>query len=121
MKREMDLIRKMILALEEAPSGFAPQDLHVDGYSPEQIGYHAHLMIEEGLAKGTSTTHLRSSSPAAIVRSLTWAGHEFADAARDEARWKKAMGMVKEKTGSVSIAVLTQLLTGLMKGALGLP
>jgi hypothetical protein len=31
------------------------------------------------------------------------------------------MGIVQEKGGSITLSVLTQLLTTLMKGALGLP
>ena len=121
MKRDMELIRKLVLAIEDAPTGYAPDNLTLEGYTPEQIGYHAHLMIQAGLATGSDVTHMGSSSPQAILTSLTWAGHEFADAARDEGRWKKAMGIVQEKGGSVTLSVLTQLLTALMKGALGLP
>lgn len=121
MKRDMELIRKLVLAIEDAPTGYAPDDLAPEGYTPEQIGYHAHLMIQAGLATGSDVTHMGSSSPQAILTSLTWAGHEFAEAARDEARWKKAMGIVQEKSGSVTLSVLTQLLAALMKDALGLP
>jgi hypothetical protein len=119
MKRDMGLIRKMVLAMEDAPGGYAPE-FSLDGYTPEQIGYHAHLMIQAGLAEGSDITHTQSQGPEAMLTSLTWAGHEFADASRDEGRWKKAMGVVKEKAGSVTIGVLTQLLTGLMKNTLGL-
>jgi hypothetical protein len=38
MRRDMDLIRKMILAIEDHPSGWAPQDLTVDGYAPHPFG-----------------------------------------------------------------------------------
>lgn len=106
--------------IEEAPTGYAPDNLKLEGYTPEQIGYHAHLMIQAGLATGSDVTYIGSTSPQAILASLTWAGHECVEAARDEARWKKAMSLVQEKGGSVTLSVLTQLLTGLMKGALGL-
>ena len=121
MKRDMELIRKIVLAIEDAPTGYAPDELGLEGYTPEQIAYHAHLMIQAGLATGSEVTHSGSSGPEAILTSLTWAGHEFAEAARDEARWKKAMGIVQEKGGSVTLSVLTQLLTALMKATLGLP
>lgn len=117
----MELIRKIALAIEDAPTGYAPDRLNFKGYSAEQVAYHAHLMIQAGLASGHDVTAMGSTSPEAILTSLTWAGHEFAEAARDEARWKKAMGIVHEKGGSVTLSVLTQLLTALMKGALGLP
>ena len=119
MKRDMELVRKMVLAMEDDAGGFVPA-FDFDGYSREQIGYHAHLMIQAGPAKGNDVTSTGSQGPEAILTSLTWTGHEFADAARDEPRWKKAMSIVRDKAGSVTIGVLTQLLTGLMKSAIGL-
>jgi hypothetical protein len=120
MKRDLELIRKMVLSIEDAPSGWAP-DLKFDGYSDAQVGYHAYLLIDAGLARGQDASTMGSDAPEGFITSLTWAGHEFADAARDETRWKKAMGVVQEKGGTVTIGVLTQLLIVLMKGALGLP
>ena len=49
MKRDMDLIRAMLLAVEEHPSGFAPK-IELQGYTQEQINYHAYLLGEAGLA-----------------------------------------------------------------------
>jgi hypothetical protein len=60
---------------------------------------------------------MNSRGPEALLTNLTWAGHEFADAARDEKRWKKAMAVVREKSGSVTMSVLTQFLTYLMRTA----
>jgi len=122
MKRDMELIRKLVLALEDAPTGYAPDNLNIEGYASDQIGYHAYLMIDAGLATGKKDVgEFGSTSPEAMLTNLTWAGHEFAEAARDESRWKNAMSVVREKGGSVTISVLTQILTGLMKGAFGLP
>ena len=121
MKRDLELIRRMILAIEDAPTGWAPRRLEIEGYTDTQIGYHAYLLVDAGLAKGQDVTTMGSDGPEAIITSLTWAGHEFADAARDEYRWKKAMMVVQEKGGTVTLGVLTQLLISLMKGALGIP
>ena len=120
MKRDLELIRKMVLAIEDAPSGWAP-NLKFDGYSEAQIGYHAYLLIDAGLAKGDDASTMGSEAPQGFISSLTWTGHEFADAARDETRWKTAMGVVREKGGTITIGVLTQLLVSLMKSAFGLP
>lgn len=120
MKRDLELIRQMVLAIEDAPSGWAPH-LKFEGYSDAQVGYHAYLLIDAGLAKGQDATTNDSEGPEGFISSLTWVGHEFADAARDETRWKRAMGVVHEKGGTVTIGVLTQLLVALMKGALGVP
>jgi hypothetical protein len=121
MKRDNELIRRLVLALEDDPHGFASAPPHVEGYTDEQIGYHSYLLVDSGLAKGQDVTTMGSSSPAATLTGLTWNGHEFAQAARDPTRWNEAMRLVHEKGGAVTLAVLTQLLIALMKGAFGLP
>ncbi len=39
MKRDMELIRQMVLAIEDFPSGFAPKTLNIEGYTKEQVSY----------------------------------------------------------------------------------
>jgi hypothetical protein len=120
MKREMDLIRSMVLAVEDAPHGFAVDDLVIDGYTREQIDYHAYLLIQGGLVRGEEISCFGDASPVGRISSLTWEGHEFAAAARDESRWKEATRIAKEKSGTVTVGVITQFLAALMKAPLGL-
>jgi hypothetical protein len=120
MKRDMNLVRSIVLALEGNAAGFAPKDLPIEGYSKEEIGYHIYIMLEAGLVRGADVTTYGSSSPEAIATSLTWAGHEFADAARDPKRWQRALEIAKEKAGSVTLDVLLKLLRELMSSGLGL-
>ena len=121
MKRDMNLIRELLFVLEEEPSGFAPEDVEIKGYTNEQIGYHILLLIEAGFIEGQKTVTYGSSSPSAIATRLTWAGHEFLDEARDKNRWKEALRIAQEKGGgAVSIGILTQVLSALAKQSLGL-
>ena len=120
MKRDMELIRKMLIAIEDYPKGYAPDPLKIDGYSDEEIGYHAYLLIDAGLARGNETTEVGDLSPMETIFKLTWAGHEFCQASREETRWKKAMKFVAEKGGSITFTVLTELLASFMKEAFGL-
>lgn len=120
MKRDMELVREILLAIEASPSGFAPRPLQIRDYSAEQIGYHVLIMDEGGLIEADVTTTKNSASPGALAKRLTWQGHEFLDAARDPGIWKKAMGLVKEQAGSVTIHTLKELLVSLGAKALGL-
>ncbi|MBX9790026.1 MAG: DUF2513 domain-containing protein [Pirellulales bacterium] len=120
MKRDMDLIRKMVLAVEDSPSGFAPDALNFDDYTEEQVGYHAYLLVDAGLALGADVTTMSSSSPEYVLRRLTWAGHEFADACRNESIWNQAQDTVKKKAGSVTFDVLKELLVSLLRGVIGI-
>ena len=101
-------------------SGWAPK-LAIDGYTSTQVSYNAYLLIDAGLAKGQEVTTMGSEGPVALITSLTWAGHEFAGVARDDIRWKKVMGIVKDKGETITLDLLKQLIGSLMRGTFGLP
>jgi hypothetical protein len=121
MNRDMSLVRKILLEIENQATGYAPSNLAVEGYTQEQIRYHAYIMMQGGLIEGINRTDLDSTSPQAIPKKLTWAGHEFLEAARNDTVWKKAMDIVQEKGGTITVAVLSQLLSSLMKSHFDLP
>jgi hypothetical protein len=50
---------------------------------------------------------------------LTWEGHEFLAAARDESIWKKAKAKVTAAAGDVPIAILKELLMQTLRSQLG--
>ena len=124
VKRNMELIREMVLLLEAEPEGWAPRDiverLEKKGYSREGIQYHTYLLVDGGLAVGVDVTHSGSSGPEYLLRHLTWAGHDFADACRADGIWKNARKIISEKLGSVSFDVLKALLKALAMGALNI-
>jgi len=114
MKRDMELVREILLKLEEHPHGFAPPDIEVEGYSREQIGFHCHLMEEAGLITGNSRTTLADSSPYLESRTMTWAGYEFLDNTKDPNIWQQTRQLVGKLEGasfSVWSAVAAQAVT----------
>lgn len=87
MKSDMDLIRQILLHIEERDDlGFDFAD-----YEQQMVAYHVRLLVEAGLLHAVALTaidgtiHLQGGRTA-----LTWSGHEFLDAARDEGRWTEA-------------------------------
>ena len=108
MKRDMDLIRQILLTVEAHHSGFAPQ-IEIDGYTQEEINYHAFLLGEAGLAKVNDVTSMGSKSPEAIIVNLTWEGHEFLDSARENRIWNLTKDAIS-KLGGASIQIWTALL-----------
>ncbi len=119
MKRDMDLIRAILLTIESNPSGFAPQHLEINGYTQEQIGYHATLLGEAGLAEIRDVTTNGSKSPEAFITRLTWEGHEFLDSARENQRWNQAKDIIN-KIGGASIQIWIAILTEIIKKSLGI-
>ena len=119
MKRDMDLIRKLMLHLEELDgTGISHSNL-LDGYTGEEVMYHNYLLADAGLAIGCDSSSSNSFLPQWHLNALTWNGHEFLDAARNEANWKRA----KERfagVGGFSLSILKELLVAFMKQQIGL-
>lgn len=115
MKRDMDLVRKILFAIEDNEQGFFHKQLEIQGYSSEQIGYHVYLMMQASLIKGADVTTHDCHSPVAIPTGLTWAGHDFLDACRDEGIWIKAKEKLKSLGGEVPLEVIKTVLIEIMK------
>jgi hypothetical protein len=116
MKRDMNLIRNLLLELE----GEEPKP-DLTPWSKKQLAYHAALIVEAGLANGTKFENYYQQEKRAVeLHRLTWAGHEFLDAARDHKRWKKASALIAKAGGSVTFPILKQMLSSLIKEKLGL-
>jgi hypothetical protein len=114
MKRDMDLVRQILMVCETAPGGYAPDDLRVEGYTDEQIGYHVMLMVQAGLMEGGDRPGQNPTSPTWRANNLTWEGHEFLDSVRNDTTWNKAksaLGAVGGMTFGVLKAVLAGYLT----------
>lgn len=120
MKRDLNLVRSIILAVEEFPTGFVLSNLTIDGYTDEQIGYHSYLIVDAGLANGVDARAIDSTSPTWKILHLTSAGHDFADLAREDGNWKKTVGLVTTKAGGATLDIVKDVLVSLAKGTLGL-
>lgn len=119
MKRDMDLVRKILLRLEDHESGFAPDELAIDSYTDDQVGYHVYLMGQAGLLEVADRTGLSSRTPCALPLNLTWDGHEFIANAREETNWLQAKKVVSG-AGEASFAVWKEVLTKVVTTSLGL-
>jgi hypothetical protein len=62
----------------------------------------------------------RNVIASAIVKRLTWQGHEFLAAASNESVWQKAKAKMMELGGSMPLTVLQSLLIELAKKQAGL-
>ena len=85
MKRDMELVRSILFALESSQ-----QNAAFEGYDDDTVKYHKALVIEAGLADGSSLksgTGNREVPAAVMLTRLTWSGHEFLDTVRSDTVW----------------------------------
>jgi hypothetical protein len=118
MKRDMDLARKILFEIEKAPLEEGWVDIKFDDYTEEEVTYHIMILAEAGLIHAIDQSSLQKTEW--YAQRLTWEGHEFLDAARDNGRWDKAKGAMSQVGGFV-FEIGKQLLIQYMKTELKLP
>lgn len=106
MKRNMDLVRNILLQAEANKHGTMYEEIAVEGFSDEEIGHHIYLLGQAELAEVDDTTHRGCDSYTAQLRCLTWKGHEFVEAARDDTNWNKAKEVCTRGGRSLSFEAL---------------
>lgn len=118
MKRDMDLIREILLAVEELDTPTETEALSLPGRSAQDVLHHAVLLVEAGLIKAEIGRYVGGGMDCLVER-LTWAGHEFLDAARDETVWRKVRGKAGQVGGTVTLDLLMALLKAAVAERLG--
>ncbi len=118
MKRDMNLIRQIVLDLEKRDFGTTSDDIVIEGYTEYQITYHCELLFDVGYVVGYDVS-TRGHKALAIQR-LTSLGHDFADASRNESNWKKTISTISSKAGGFTADILLQYLKFEISKALGM-
>lgn len=120
MRRDMDLVREILLRAEDTEYHRLKSSAF-EGKDELTVARHFELMKEAGLIEADllCLPEHRGVERGTVLR-LTWEGHEFLDAARNEDVWKRTKEIVKEKGGSVSFEVLKSIVTKVALSLFGL-
>src|SRR4051812_28897908 len=100
MKRDMDLVRSILIELEKRESDWASTNPTIDGRTEGDVSHHVFLMMQAGLVFGDDITHMESQNREALASGVTWQGHEFLDLVRSDTRWNKIKAKTIEQTGA---------------------
>lgn len=116
MKRDMELIRNILLQFEERLEFDTPYTPEVVGYSENQIYYHLKLMDQAGLIEAIDWSG--GDSQHWVVTSMTNVGHDFLEAARNETFWERAKSAISASGGVLTIEALKIALSTVVKKAM---
>jgi len=127
MKRDMDLVRAILLKLEEQEGAQLIPFLPVKGYSPEMVAEHCEMMHGYGLIKSFTAEKAWGGEIASwAAGGLTWEGYDYLDKIRDDSVWNKTKETIKTKglplifdtIKSVSTAIITAATEGAVNSIL---
>ncbi len=122
VKRGMDIIRGVLLAIEDDPlldgrnelDSASAEYFGIPDCSEQELAYHVALLIDAGFVKGTK---LPNAMP--VVRQLTWEGHELLDNIRDKTIWEATKRHVAGMS-SVAVGIIADVAKAEIKKRLGL-
>lgn len=132
MNRDWNLLRWLLNQSQSCQGGYPivitngaiyggqHYSLNIRDLNFEEVCEHALLLGDAGFAEVRDLGRNFSGPTGVAIDRLTMEGHDFLEAAQDETRWKKAMTVVNEKGGAVTVGVLTQILSALVKQSFGL-
>jgi hypothetical protein len=119
MVRDMDLVRHILLEVERAdPGRHGWPKIDLAGYRPEVVGAHIGLLGQAGLLE-VADARTQQSPNSWIPKRLTWAGHDFLDAIRNETVMAGVKAKAKEFGGSLPFEVMKELAMSIAKGLIG--
>ena len=114
MKRDMELVRKILFKIEEEYIFTSILNLQIEGYSKEEVAYHCKLLYEAGMLDYYNATNTLNGLYAFYVKGLTWEGHDFLDKIRQDTIWNKTKETMTKKGLPMIIDVIKDVATGII-------
>lgn len=120
MKRDMELVRQIMLNIEALPAG-QPVQFRMAEVEDRVLLAHLEMMIAGGLVNGKITQPHGSRGAVIIISDLTWEGHEWISTVRDQDVWERTRATLQEKSGAFSFELAKAVAAHLVRLQLGLP
>jgi hypothetical protein len=119
MKRDMDLIRALLIGIADLPPQRGTiEEFEVEGRSDDEVQYHLRLMVDAGYLR---VIDLGPIEGRLIPEELTWAGQEAAETLRNSRVWEATKQHVLTPLGSATFAFMLEVAKQKTKEVLGLP
>jgi hypothetical protein len=110
MKRDMELIRKILIYFEDKDDDHMVENLEIEEYDSITVQHHLVMLFEAGFIAAeperTSTGRVFKVHPFR----LTWEGHEFLAAARNDSIWAKTKINILSRVSDIPFSLLKELL-----------
>jgi hypothetical protein len=120
MKRDMELVRKLLFKIEETRFTGRLANPVIEGYDEDTVDHHVYLMMQAGLVHAFEDNTMGGGPfRRAHARELTWEGHDALEVLRSDTVWEKTKAVVT-KAGGASIPMLLEVATKFAKKQLGL-
>ncbi len=126
MKRDMDLIRNLLIKVEEVYEPGAGSinfsKIRIDGYDDKVIAEHLLLMKEAGLIRNINAKQYVTGSTMLSIGNLTNEGYDTLEKFRNDTVWNKTKEIARDKGLPMLIDIFSQgastVIAGITEGTL---
>jgi hypothetical protein len=110
MKRDMDLIRKLLFYFEETKDTLHDDLPKIEGYDANSIKYHIYLMHDSNLLHCERVkSELTGQVLYLMPLNLSWDGNEFLEKVRRNTTWERIKKTIVDKGDAFSFNNINQL------------
>lgn len=121
MRRDMELIRKILIFFDDKDNSTHVKVPPIDGYDDLMIQYHLVLMYDAELLRCEPVTSSTSKRVIYVLPfELTWKGHDFLDSVRNDTIWKKVKNTLQDKGLGMAFSVVQGLAEKFIQSQVGL-
>lgn len=120
MKLNQECIRDLLLYLENnltIGNNIVASNLTLKQYSSDDIVYTTDKLYEAGFINCSRKSF--DNKPYIMINSISYSGHQYLDTIRDNRVWKETKQKLS-KFSSVSLPIIQELASSLIKSKLGL-
>lgn len=118
MKRDWELIRQILLKIEES-NGQHIMAEEMGVYPKNWVIYNMKMACQGGLIEGEGRDYLDGGGGFFIATGLTPKGHDFLDQIRAEKTWAKTLELIKEKGLDLSFDTIKAAASAAVSSMLG--
>ena len=101
MKRDLDLVRQILLQIEALPAG-PPAQYRTSEIEDPVLLAHFELVLASGLVIGKIARSQGARGDVISISGLTWEGHEWVEMVRSEAVWNETKATLLDGPGALT-------------------
>ncbi len=110
MKKDFDLIRKILLYVEENHKEGSLMINKLEDYDNQTLIFHGKLLKDQGLIEGRALEYLTPGNDEFQCFGLTSGGYEFLDKIRDNTKFKKAIKTIIDEGKDITTTVIAKVI-----------
>ena len=119
MKRDLDLVRQLLLQIEALPP-IPPVQYRIGEVEDPVLLKHLEMLIAAGLVDGKISQSHGARGDVITISGLTWEGHEWIEMVRSQDLWNETKSALLEH-GALTYELTKAVAGRLLRARLGLP